>query len=104
MDSGNSSGSQLRCIIRWCRRKQEEKEPAEQRSSAHTSPLAPYAIVSSTNSKAQAPNLDDAREAFPTASATRLHLREAEPSRAAAPRPGDGSAVRSPVDLPGPRY
>jgi len=44
------------------------KEPAEQRSSAHTFPLAPYAIVSSTNSKAQAPNLNNAREAFPTAS------------------------------------
>jgi len=49
MDSGISSGSQLRCSIRLYRRKEEEeeKEPAEQRSSTHTSPLA---IVSSTNS------------------------------------------------------
>jgi len=43
----------------------EEKEPAEQISSADTSLLAPYVIVSSTNSKAQGPNLNKAREAFP---------------------------------------
>jgi len=46
--------------------KEEEKEPAEQRSSARTSPLAPYVIASSTHSKAQAPNPNNAREAFPT--------------------------------------
>ena len=44
----------------------EEKETAEQISSADTSPLAPYAIVSSTNSKAQVPNPNTAREAVPT--------------------------------------
>jgi len=48
------------------RTQEEEKEPTEQRSSAHTSPLAPYAIVFSTDSRAQAPNLNNAREAFPT--------------------------------------
>jgi len=37
---------------------EEEKEPTEQRSSVHTSPLAPYVILSSTNSKAQVPNLN----------------------------------------------
>jgi len=46
------------------------KNPQEQRSSTHTSPLAPYAIVSSTNSKAQAPNLNNAQEPFPTPSST----------------------------------
>jgi len=44
--------------------KQEKwKAPAEQRSPSHTSPLAPYAIVSS---KAQVPNLNNVLEAFPT--------------------------------------
>jgi len=56
---------------------EKRKEPAEQRSSSHTSPLAPYAVVSSTNSKAHAPNPNNRlgehpirktpREAFPTA-------------------------------------
>jgi hypothetical protein len=72
MDSGSSSASELRCSIRSYRTEEEEKETAELRSSALTSPLAPHAIVSSTNSKAQAPNLNNAREAFPTSEA--MHL------------------------------
>ena len=83
MNSGSSSGSQLRCSIRWCRTKEEEKEPAEQRSSAH-------AIVSSTNSKAQAPNLNDAREAFPTRRAAAAEAGRREERRAEAAEAGKG--------------
>jgi len=38
---------------------EKRKEPAEKRSPSHTSPLTLYAVVSSTNPKAQAPNPKD---------------------------------------------
>ena len=70
MDSGISSGSQLRCGIRSYRRKEEKKRKNPlNKDPPLTLPRlqsCPQQTQSSTNSKAQPPNLDDARQAFPT--------------------------------------
>jgi len=99
MDSGISSGSQLRCSIRSYRRKEEEKEPAEQRSSAHVPRLqsCPQQTQSSTISKAQPPNLDDAREAFPTITCWNVLMDNSEDCRSYIMRAQDLSIYRKAV-------